>query len=200
MSFMDEKITRFIIEAEQAMTPRSISEGPVKIGKRYYDFQVHSFYENKLTVYLPVDFEEMPKEARAIKYPHEQRPEIIRSDAAGSINFTFKRIDHELEDEWVEELTAGMRTMIAKSNPSHVFYETGIKQARDGKPVGFFEFKSMVLDGSLFNMMFFLEMGGEVLMGTFCCPYTDYPDWRDIAYQVIENIAVVQDPNGQEGE
>lgn len=200
MSFMDEKITKFINEAETSMARRSILEGPVKIGSRYYEFQKESLYEDKLWVYLPSDFEEMPQQARVIKYPYEQRPEIIRSDETGGLNFTFKRIDHELEDEWVKDLTEGMKTLIQKSNPSHVFYEMGIKEATQGKPIGFFEFKSMVLDGSLFNIMFFLEMEGEVLMGTFCCPYADYQDWRDIAYQVIEHIAVVQIQNDQEGE
>ncbi|GJM69834.1 hypothetical protein HMSSN036_20500 [Paenibacillus macerans] len=86
MSFMDEKITQLINEVEQSMIPRSITDGPVKIGNQYYEFTLQSFYEDKLSLYLPADFEEMPKEFRSIKYPYEQRPEIIRSDEAGAVN------------------------------------------------------------------------------------------------------------------
>ncbi|MDR9856621.1 hypothetical protein RJP21_23745 [Paenibacillus sp. VCA1] len=192
MSFMDEKIAQFLNEAEQAMSPNSICDGPVKIGGRYFEFTEQAFYEDKLKVFLPKDFEEMPQQARSVKYPYEQRPEIIQSDASGSTNFTFNRIDHELQDEMVEELTSGMKMMIQKSNPSHVFYESGVEVV-NGKPIGFFEFKSIVFDGSLFNIMYFLELEGRILMGTFCCRYEEYADWRDIAYQVIRTVTVIQE-------
>lgn len=192
MAFADEEIARILNEAEQSMVPRSIIDGPVKIGKRYYEFKQQSFYEDKVSVYLPEDFEDMPQSARSIKYPYEQRPEIIKSDELGSINFTFKRIDHELEDELVEELTIGMKSMIQRANPSHVFYESGVVDA-SGKPIGFFEFKNIVIDGSLFTIMYFLEFEGQILMGTFCCRYEEYPEWREIAYQAIRTITVVKE-------
>lgn len=197
MSFMDEKITQILNEAEQSMVSRSITDGPVKIGNRYYEFTLQSFYEDKISLYLPADFEEMPKEIRSIKYPYEQRPEIIRSDESGAINFTLNRIDHELKDEMVAELAAGMKTMIQKSNPSHVFYESGVETVNE-KTFGYFEFKNMVIDGALFNIMYFLEFEGKVLMGTFCCRYEDYPDWRDVAYQAIRSLTVHVEEEGGE--
>lgn len=195
MSFMDEKITQLINEVEQSMIPRSITDGPVKIGNQYYEFTLQSFYEDKLSLYLPADFEEMPKEFRSIKYPYEQRPEIIRSDEAGAVNFTLNRVEIDLKDEMVEELTADMKTMIQKSNPSHIFYNSGVETV-GGKRLGYFEFKNMVIDGALFNIMYFLEFAGKILMGTFCCRYEDYPDWRDIAYQAVRSITVKAEDEG----
>ncbi|WP_334073512.1 MULTISPECIES: hypothetical protein [Paenibacillus] len=192
MSFMDEKIARMMNEAEQSLHPRSIVSGPVRIGQRYFEFTRQSFFDNKLFIYLPQEFGEMPLKYSSIKYPYEQRPEIIRSDEMGSVDFTFKRIDHELEDELVEELTNGMKAMIQRVNPTHIFYESGI-EAIGGKTVGFFEFKSTVIEGYLFNIMYFLEFEGQVLMGTFCCDYKVYPDWRDVAYQAIRTITVAKE-------
>ncbi|RRJ64470.1 hypothetical protein EHV15_17230 [Paenibacillus oralis] len=143
MSFMDEKIARIINEAEQSMAPRSILAGPVKIGDRYYEFTPQTFFEDKLSVYFPRDFVDLPEHLRKVKYPYEQRPEIIKSDEPGSVDFSLKRIDHDLEDELVEELTTGMKAMIQRMNPTHVFYESGIEEVGD-KPIGFFEFKSTV--------------------------------------------------------
>lgn len=197
MSFMDEKIARFISESEQAMSPRSICEGPVRIGKRYYEFEQQSFYEDQLSLYLPNDFQEMEQQIRSIKYPYEQRPEVIKTNEDGSINFTFKKINQPMQDDLVEKLITGMKTMLQKSNPSHVFYESGIEDI-NGKPIGYFEFKNMVIDGALFNIMYFLEFEGEILMGTFCCRYDDYPDWRDIAYQSIRTLNItVKEEEGE---
>lgn len=197
MSFMDEKIARMINEAEQSLTPRAILSGPVRIGQRIFEFAQQSFFDDKLSMYLPKEFEDMPLKFSSIKYPYEQRPEIIRSDEAGSVDFTFKRIDHELEDALVEELTTGMKAMIQRVNPTHVFYESGIEEI-GGKTVGFFEFKSTVIEGYLFNIMYFLEFEGQVLMGTFCCDYKAYSDWRDVAYQAIRTITVAKEEEEDE--
>lgn len=188
----DEKILDFLNEVEKREAKKDICSGPVKIGNRYYEFEEIEFFDKKLKIYIPKDFEDMPMEARQIKYPSGSRPEIIKSNEDGSIAITLNIIDSPLDEERVEELKDGMKMIIKKTNPANVFYEDGIVEVKC-KNIGFFEFKSSAIDDFLYNLMFFLEFQEKTLMGTFSCLYKDYKDWRDVAFQVIKTIKVIKE-------
>ncbi|MCB2362132.1 hypothetical protein [Clostridium estertheticum] len=194
---IDEKILDFINESEKKQAKKDICSGPIKIGNRYYEFEEKEFFDEKLKIYIPKDFEDMPLDVRKFKYPSESRPEIIKSNEEGSIAITLNIIDSPLDEERVEELKDGMKMIIKKSNPSNVFYEDGVLEV-ESKNIGFFEFKSSVIDDFLYNLMFFLEFKEKTLMGTFSCPYKKYNDWRDVAFQVINNLKVVKEEKGDE--
>jgi hypothetical protein len=189
MENMDEKILEFINEAEKAEEPKNICEGPVKVGGRYYEFEEKEFFDGKLKLYIPKDFEDMAQNLREIKYPSSQRPQIIKTDETGSINITLNPIDNDLEEQWVKELTDGMKMIIKKTNPANVFFTDGVEVV-DGKNIGYFEFKSSSIDDFIYNIMFFFELEGKTVMGTFSCIYKEYENWREIAFQVIKTIRV----------
>lgn len=194
---VDEKILDFINETEKREEKRNICNGTVKIGERYYEFEEKKFFDEKLKIYIPKDFEDMPLEVRKFKYPSESRPEIIKSNEDGSIAITLNIIDSPLDEDSVEELKDGMKTIIRKTNPSNVFYEDGVVNI-DSKNIGYFEFKSSAIDDFLYNLMFFLEFEEKTLMGTFSCVYKNYQDWRDVAFQIVNTIRVVKEENGDE--
>ena len=184
---VDEKILDFINEAEKREAKKDICSGPVKIGERYYEFEETEFFDEKLKMYIPKDFEEMSQAARKLKYPSESRPEIIKCNEKGNICITLKVIDNPLDEERVGKLKDGMKVIIKKTNPANVFYEDGVLEV-DSKNIGFFEFKGYAIDDSLYNIMFFLEFEGKTLMGTFSCIYKECKEWRDIAFQVIKTV------------
>ena len=191
---IDEKILDFINAAEERELRKDIAAGPVKIGKRYYEFDESEFFDGKVKIYIPKDFEDMPLETRKFKYPSENRPEIIKSNEEGSIAITLNYIDSPLDEERVLELKDGMKMIIRKTNPANVFYEDGILEV-ENKNIGFFEFKSSAIDDFIYNLMFFFELEENTVMGTFSCLYREYKEWRDIAFQVLKTIRVVKVEN-----
>jgi hypothetical protein len=193
----DEKILDFLNEVEKREAKKDICNGQVKIGNRYYEFEEKEFFYEKLKIYIPKDFEDMPIEARKLKYPSESRPEIIKSNEDGSIAITLNIIDSPLDEERVGELKDGMKMIIKKTNPANVFYEDGIVEVAS-KNIGYFEFKSSAIDDFIYNLMFFLEFEEKTLMGTFSCLYKDYKDWRDVAFKVVNTVRVVKEGKGAE--
>lgn len=189
MENIDEKILDFINQAEKANESKNICEGPVKIGNRYYEFEEKEFFDGKLRLYIPKDFEDMAQNLRELKYPSSQRPQIIKTDETGSINISLNKIDNDLQEQWVKELTDGMKMIIKKTNPANVFFSDGVEIVED-KNIGYFEFKSSAIDDFIYNIMFFFELDGKTIMGTFSCLYKEYENWRDIAFQVIKTIRV----------
>ncbi|WP_236896144.1 MULTISPECIES: hypothetical protein [Clostridium] len=190
---VDEKILDFLNQMERREEIRNICNGnPIKIGNRYYEFEEKCFFDNKLKIYIPKDFEEMPLETRKLKYPSENEPDIIKCDEKGNICITLKIIDRILDENKVEELKDGMKEGMKNTNPIDVFYEDGVLKV-DSQNIGFIEFKSYTMDGPIFNLMFFLELDEKTLMGNFRCLYAEYGEWRETVFQVIRNIRVMKE-------
>ena len=194
---VDEKILDFINATEEKEARKDICSGPVKIRDRYYEFEETEFFDEKLKMYIPKDFQDMSIPARKFKYPSESRPEIIKCNEKGNTCITLKIINSPLDEESVRKLKDGMKVIIKKTNPANVFYEDGVLEV-DSKNIGFFEFKGYAIDDSLYNLMFFLEFEGKTLMGTFSCIYKECQEWRDVAFQVINTVKVVKEDKGDE--
>lgn len=194
---VDEKILDFINEVEAREARKDIKNAPVKIGQRYYEFEETGFFDEKVKMYIPKDFEDMPLEERKLNYPPENGPDIIKCNEKGDTRITLKIIDRPLEEETVEKVKDKMIESMKNTNPINVFYDDGVLEV-DSKNLGFFEFKSYTIDEPLCNLMFFLEFEGQMLMGTFSCPYVEYGEWRECIFQVIKTIRVIKEDKGGE--
>lgn len=184
---VDEKILDFINAMERKEEERDIHSGPVKIGDKYYEFEEREFFDEKLKMYIPKDFEDMPTEARKFKYPSENRPDIIQCNEDGSIAITFKLIDSPLDEDHVEPLKDMMKLINKRLNPANIFYDEGIFEI-DEKNIGYFDFKSSAIDDFLYNFVFLLEFEEKTLMGTFSCSFSEHEEWKDIVIQMISTI------------
>lgn len=188
---MDEEIRYMInqVEEQEEWSNQNIYEG-VTINDEQYEFHEVSFFEDKLTLHIPTTFVDLPAELAAIKYPSSDRPQIIKTDYTGSINVTLNLIPNNIEDEHIPEVKEGIKSILQKLNPSYLFMEEGLETIEE-KTIGFFEFKSPTLDDSLFNLMFFVEINHNIVMGVFNCPYSEHMAWRLIARQMMQSVRIV---------
>ncbi|EKQ53190.1 MULTISPECIES: hypothetical protein [unclassified Clostridium] len=194
---VDEKILDFINEVEQRQAKKDICSSPIKIGNRYYEFEETYFFEEKLKMYIPKDFEDISEEARKLNYSPENGPDIIKCNEKEDIRITFKIIDNPLDEKSVEKLKNEMRESMKNSNPINVFYEDGMLEV-NSKNIGYFDFKSYTIDEPICSFMFFLEFEGKALMGTFRCPYAGYGEWKEVVFQIIKTIRVIKEDKGDE--
>ncbi|VBB09028.1 Hypothetical protein LUCI_4314 [Lucifera butyrica] len=192
--YTDEQIRRVInqVEEQQEINNQNIYEG-VRINDQQYTFQDTAFFAERLTIPIPITFVDMPAELAKIKYPSGDRPQIIKTDETGSVNITLSLIPNQINDEHIPEVKDGIKTIFKRLNPAYLFLDEGVETI-DGKPVGYFEFKSPALDRPLFNLMFVLEIEHNVMMGNFSCPYDDHAAWRPIARQIMNSVRVFPAP------
>lgn len=186
---IDEKILEIINGVEKENQEHDIINNPIKIGDRYHFFEEKSFYSEKIKLVMPKDFNEMSEKDRKIKYTSENRPEIIMSNEDGSTAITLNIIESHLTNEGVLELINGMKSIIQRSNPSNIFYECKV-EVINNRNIGYFDFKSIALDSNIYNIMFFFELNNKTVMGTFSCKYSEYVNWRNIAFKIIRSIKV----------
>jgi len=182
--------------AEQQRKKHSIFN-EVFIDGELYDFEqkeltFSSSETYKFTMVLPKDIDILDPELAKMKYPSENRPELILSNSDTSLNFSFYYTPSSATD--YETRLAQYRTVFKQLNPSNVFFSEQITKLESGLTVGCFDLCSSALDGDIYYFYFFTDLHTTPqveIVGTFSCPFNLREDWEALFSQMIETIKPV---------
>ncbi len=170
-------------EAEQK---QNIVSGIRILGKWIY-FERRLLAEETITMMVPKNFVPMnPDEART-KYPSEHRAETILTDETGTVNLMFQYMDGEVNDTSIEGFRNQIFGCMKRVNPGLKEQEIG-SVVVSGKTIAYVEFSNPVIDGKLYNLMFYLAVGGRPLMGSFNCKTKEMKYWRGAAFEMMQSM------------
>lgn len=203
MSKMDEKIIELIKEAEEqnklkkgkiASLERELEEGVARgkttINDKEIKFIDKLIINDKVKVTLPENIDLMPEEVAKLKYPLSNRPNVIFTDDTTTINFTFSHSRNNITEPEISDLKEEMVDTFRQAYPKASFYEEGLENFT-GKNIGFFDFLSEAADCNVYNLMFFTELDGRILMGSFNCTEDEMINWRPIFKGVLKSIKIL---------
>jgi len=209
--FLDEKIIEMVNQSEKPeedsvpfvetkpkeIPPeeRTIYTG-IKIDGRWLDFEERTLVEGKITMMVPKEFTEMDMAIAKIKYPSEERPETILTDGNGATNIMFSYMEDTMVNEESEEVRDQLLAIMRRVNPGIKPLSTGMEVISD-KNVAYVEFSNPAIDGKLYNLMFFLELNGRTLMGSFNCFSKAMKYWKKPALEMMQSIQVIKIEDGE---
>lgn len=185
MSHTDEKMIK-AMNARKEGIQGSIEEG-ISIREELYTFEKTQLFDGRMEVMLPRSFKDMPPEQARLKYPAEQRPQVIRTNERTDINFTFSLLDQPLENGQVKPLRDLLKKALRRARPDMRFMEDGLRENR-GHTTGWFEFISNGIDGKLYNFMYLTPVSGRLMQGILNCPVRDAQNWKQVILQVMDTI------------
>lgn len=183
MDFLDEEIMEFRKSAKKSKY-NSLETG-MYIKDRLIRFKETQILSDKVSVMLPEGFVEMPQRIAKIKYPSEQRPQVIMTSDDGTVNFTFSLYDTEFNERQIEDALGQFKAVIRKVNPAFVFYDFVVES---DKALGWFDFKSYGLDEQIYNVMYLLPVEGKLMHGIFNCLYRDILEWKEAVHQIMMSV------------
>ena len=183
MDFLDEEIMEFRKSAKKSKY-NSLETG-MYIKDRLIRFKETQILSDKVSVMLPEGFIEMPQRIAKIKYPSEQRPQVIMTSDDGTVNFTFSLYDTEFNERQIEDALGQFKAVIRKVNPAFVFYDFVVES---DKALGWFDFKSYGLDEQIYNVMYLLPVEGKLMHGIFNCLYRDILEWKEAVHQIMMSV------------
>ena len=143
--------------------------------------------DGKITLRMPKLFSIMPAQLASLKYPSERRPNIIYTDESSTINLAFNKTSNPLSEAEVAEFQESMIDVLEQAQPAAEWFDTDVIKI-DDKTVGFIEVITPAIDGEIFNLMFFVSIDGQALIGTFNCMEEDIETWRPIARAMMETM------------
>ena len=185
MEFLDKTI----IEARRTEKQKNLNireDGLIVNGERL-DFQDTPLFQEQMMILLPTTFVDMPQKIARLKYPSEQRPQVIKTDLLCSINFAFNLFDKDIKPVEIQSAADGMKSLLKKVNPANIFYD-GATEPLGETMLSWFEFKGHGIDTQIYYIMFLTSIGGKLLHGIFNCAIADMEVWKEAAFQVIRSI------------
>lgn len=183
--FFDEKVLEYRKRARKEKY-NSLETG-MYIKDELVSFSERKLFQEQVAIMLPELFVNMPLELAKIKYPSEQRPQIILTNADTRVNFCFNLFTVKITSDDIPDAVRQFKMLMSRMNPAYVFYHTETKKT-ENLTIGWYDFKSYCIDDNLYNLVFITVIHEKLFHGMFNCLYKDAVEWQDVLPQIMESI------------
>lgn len=190
MNKAEQKKESSKVNQSETVEERNIYTGVRIFGKWIY-FERSLLAKDTITMMLPKNFVPLDPDMTKNKYPSEHRPETILTDETGTINLMFQYMEGEVSDATIENFRNQIFGMMKRVNLGIKEREIGSVDVL-GKKIAYVEFSNPAMDGKLYNLMFYLAVKGQPLMGSFNCRTKEMKYWRPVAFEMIQSIETVE--------
>lgn len=183
--YIDTKVIDLRRKQNQAQY-NSIKTG-IYVNNRLVDFEVQELFDKKMSIALPKGMVPMAEEMVKIKYPSENRPQLIYTNEKGTVNFTFSHFTLPIQKEETIQAIQQFKNLIKKLHPANLFYEMKEEEIEDTK-LSWFDFKGYAIDSQSYNLVYVTPIEKTILHGSFNCPFGDAAEWKKAVLPVILSI------------
>ncbi len=154
-------------------------------------FKETILFDNELSISLPATFRDMNREEARKKYFSEQRPDIIKTNEDGSVNFCFNMIEKNVKIEQLEAVIQDFYRVLKRFQPMSVCLETGA-EPDNATPSAWMEFISNALNENIYNVLTIYPVGEKLLMAMFNCPFEKRIDWLNCLSQIRKSVVLCE--------
>jgi len=184
--------------SEQYRIKHSISND-VTIDGETYEFEPReisfpSSPQYRFLMTMPKNLDVIAPEHMKIKYPSENRPEIILSSGNTTLNLTFYYTNNTNTAH--ETRLTQYQAIFKHLNASNVFFSEKVNELESGLKVACFDFCGSALDGDVYYYYFFTDLPATTkaeIVGTFTCPFDLREKWEPLFWQMVETIKPISD-------
>ncbi len=183
----DEDFIQMLRERQEEVRNQDIRQGSVFIDGRNMEFHEREIIKKQLWIWLPDEFDLLSQEMARLKYPAENRPDIIYTSQDTTVNISFSRKTAWMESGEEEKIRDSVEQMMLRLYPSASIID---KQTvlSDKKRLAWFDFVTPALDMDIYNLMFFTSLQGKLLMGSCNCLSGDQNDWKNVFLQMLASV------------
>lgn len=204
MESMDEKILkeraafeeyeklRYAEETIEEEKKQSIFDGPVNIHKVPVIFSERRLLEDRISIWMPEDFEEMTEEEIAAVYLLGNKPQLVLGNTYLNLSVGFNHTQHKVPSEFIGDFAKMARLMLEKSGPKVTVYAEKKKKA--GKhDLSYLELTSHTLSGVIYNLIFFSLLEERVLIGFMNFNWKHANRFKPIVHEMLDSFCLIED-------
>lgn len=144
---------------------------------------------DKVEISLPKDFDIMPEKLMESKYPSDRRPTLVYSNESGGINVALNLTTNQANQEMIPAYQKNFVQTFENLYPSAEWKDNGVKTI-NGKTVGYLELITPAIDTEIYNLMFFTDLDGKLLLCTFNCTKKSIDEWAPTAKEIMNSLRI----------
>lgn len=153
------------------------------------DLEKRKILNDRVEILLPKDFEVMGEEMLKLKYPSERRPTLVYTDEGASINVAFNHTASRATQEQIDVYRNVMVSTFKNLYPSAEWKGEGVKEI-NGRKVGYMELITPAIDTRVYNLIFFTDLDGRLLLCTFNCVEKEQENWLEPAQKIMNSLSI----------
>ncbi|MCG9899554.1 MAG: hypothetical protein MH132_06110 [Hydrotalea sp.] len=153
------------------------------------ELEIKSLLNNKLELKIPKEFKIMSEELMKFKYPSERRPTLVYSNESGGINVALNLTQSQANQQLISTYKDNFIKTFKIMYPSAEWKDSGIKTI-NGKEVGYLELVTPAIDTEIYNLIFFTDLDGKLLLCTFNCTKKSIEEWTPTAKEIMNSLKV----------
>jgi hypothetical protein len=192
MEFTDAEAAEIRSHKEDARY-KDIYAEEVRAGNEILHFERVRLMDDKFSVMLPKTYKDLPKDLAKLKYPHENRPSVIKTNEDTTVNFAFAFYNQDFSEAQVESATKGMKTGLSRVTSGARFFDTQFLRTEDGVKFGCFDFLTTALDMEMYQLFAFVPVHGKFLHVIFNAPAAMMRAWQPVAMQTLRSIKDIEE-------
>ncbi|AOW20771.1 hypothetical protein [Urechidicola croceus] len=150
-----------------------------------------SLLNGKLAVNLPNNFGLMNEKMLATKYPSNNRPTLVYTNAEGTINFAFNHTTNPVPKDKISDLLPPFVNQFNSVYPQIEWFKKDLEIVND-KNFIVLEFIVPAIDTKIYNLMYITELDGKMFMSTFNCIESIKNEWEIIAKKSLNSIKITE--------
>lgn len=153
------------------------------------DLETKSLLNEKVELKIPKDFDIMSEELMKLKYPSDRRPTLVYSNESGGINIALNLTQNQASQQMIPAYQDNFVQTFKNLYPSAEWKDNGIKMI-NGKKVGYLELVTPAIDTEIYNLLFFTDLDGKLLLCTFNCTKKSIDKWTPIAKEIMNSLKI----------
>ncbi len=153
------------------------------------DMETKSLLNDKLELKMPKDFDRMSEELMKLKYPSERRPTLVYSNESGGINVAINLTQNQANQQMIPAYKDNFVQTFKNLYPSAEWKDSDVKTI-NGKKVGYLELVTPAIDTEIYNLIFFTDLDGKLLLCTFNCTKESIVEWTPAAKEIMNSMKI----------
>lgn len=206
---IDEKILKLRNDvkaaAERAQSDETVES---ELMQSIYDEKVDIFghptvfadrllLDGKISLRIPEDFVYLDGDVIHSIYPLGNRPQVVMGNEPFYFMLGFNHTQHRIPEEQIKEFPALAKAMLEKCGPkANVIKSEAIYCG--GRSVALMTLVNQTLDEAMYNIMFYSNVAGRLLIGFINFRYQDNKRLVPLAEEIIRSYRIIE--SAEEGQ
>jgi hypothetical protein len=151
------------------------------------ELETKTLLNGKINLKIPKNFDIMSEEMLKLKYPSERRPTLVYTNESGEINVALNLTQNKANQNIIAAYKDNFVQSFKNSYPTATWKDKNIKEI-NGRKVGYLELITPAIDTEIYNLMFFTDLDGKLLLCSFNCTKKNIAEWSVVAKEIMNSL------------
>lgn len=153
------------------------------------ELETKTILDGKAEILIPKGFTLMTDEVKKIKYPGQNPPAVVYTNDDANVNVAFNHTTSRASQELLPEYLKVFLARFKEVHPNAEWKGNGITEV-NGRKLGYLELITEAADTKVYNLLFFTDVDGKLLICTFNSVTKLLDVWKDPAQQIFKSFKV----------